>query len=457
MLSPSSLARPREAPPVRPSRSLEGLEQVIPPRIPQPLSVRPTLLLDKALPELPAKPLPEDPSIMDAGSTAWSDDSSMRSSYYGSRRFSEVSTTESYPVFVRSGSDDLTGLVDHPPASAPSDHYRDSKSLAITATFLHDDHVDRPAPWTVTRAGPNHYFREKKWDFFPELAPQSALPACSANPAVASRKKSASKLNLAVFDFTKPCGRWSSRDKGGRALAHDVRDSIRSYVQRRLSKHSVNRDTARPDSRPDSRPDLRCDTVASNYTRNRTPSLEWSLSKERTDVVSPLMPPSPVESPVSVKRLSSASSRSTTCSRVTRPPPLTLRKKQLALSLSPYQKQGPSIWEKPGREKRISYRQNRPVRFPKYGKRGPPTPKGFVTSATPPLTPPACSQIQQNTRDYVKAFHHGTSHLWGALGGARKKIAGSKLERRHSQLKSQIRLIGPVSPYNTQGQTDPWV
>ncbi|PYI33681.1 hypothetical protein BP00DRAFT_434346 [Aspergillus indologenus CBS 114.80] len=456
MFPPSSLALPREAPPVRPSRSLEGLEQVIPPRIPQPPSVRPTLLLDKPLPELPAKPLPEAPSIMDAGSTAWSDDSSMVSSYYGSRRFSEVSTTESYPVFVRSGSDDLTELVDHPPASAPIDHYGDSKPLAITATFLHDDHVDRPAPWTVKRAGPNHYFREKKWDFFPELAPQSALPSCTTNHAAASRKKSSSRLNLAVFDFSKSCGRWSSSDKGGRALAHDVRDSIRSYVQRRLSKHSVDRDTARPSSRPDSRPD----TVSSDYTRNQTPSIEWTLSKERTDVVSPLMPPSPVDFPISGKRLSgesSRSSRSTVSARVKRPPPLTLRKKQLAGPLSPYPKHGASPWEKPGREKRVSYRQNRQVRFPKYAKRSPPTPKGFISSATPPLTPPARSQIQQNTRDYVKAFHNGTSHLLGAIGGARKKITGAKLERRHSQLKSQIRLIGPVSPYNTQGQADPWV
>ncbi|RAL12303.1 uncharacterized protein BO97DRAFT_405644 [Aspergillus homomorphus CBS 101889] len=401
---------------------------------------------------------------MDTGSTAWSDDSSMVSSFYGSRRFSEVST-ESYPVFVRSGSDDLTELVDHPPASAPIDHYRDSKPLAITATFLHDDQVDRPAPWTVKCTGPNHYFREKKWDFFPELAPQSALPPRPTNQAAASRKKSCSRLNLAVFDFSKSRGRWSSSDKGGRALAHDVRDSIRSYVQRRLSKHSVDRDTARPssrpelhrDTRPETQPDLRPDTVLSNHTQDRAPSLEWTLSKERTDVVSPLMPPSPMEFPSSDRRLSGGSSRSTVGSRVKRPPPLTLRKKQPAVPLSPYQKYGASIWEKPGREKRISYRQNRQVRFPKYGKKSPSTPKGFISSATPPLTPPARSQLQQNTRDYVKAFHHGTSHLLGALGGARKKITGTKLERRHSQLKSQIRLIGPVSPYNTQGQTDPWV
>ena len=433
MLSPSLLALPRQAPPVRPSRSLEGLEQVIPPRVPVP-PARPTLLhLDKPLPELPPKPLPETPS-MDEGSTAWSDDSSTDSSFYDSRRFSEDST-ESYPVFVRPGSDDLTGLVDHSPApgSHPPHH------LAITTTFLHDDHSDRPPPWTATRVGPNHYFREKKWDFFPELATPSALPP-SPRFATHPRKKNGSRLNLAVFDFSKGRTRWNSSE---------VRNSIRSYVQRRLSKNSLERNKSNRSSQPV--------TVSPDHARTQTPSGRSTASKTPSPPGSPGLL-SPVDVSAAGKRLSRLSTRSTMGPRGKRPRPLAFqRNKQLAVPMSPYQKYGAAIWEKSSREKRISYRQSHHVRFPRYRKTSS-SKKGFVSSATPPLTPPARSQLQQNTRDCVRALQDGTHHLLGALDGARKKITGSRGDRRHTELKSQIRLVGPVSAYNNNyGQSDPWI
>ncbi|PYH90888.1 hypothetical protein BO71DRAFT_63845 [Aspergillus ellipticus CBS 707.79] len=453
MLSPSTLALPRQAPPVRPSRSLEGLEQVIPPRVPQ-APARPTPHLDKPLPDLPAhsKPLPDTPS-MDEGSTAWSDDSSTLSSFYD-RRFSHDST-ESYPVFVRSGSDDLTELVDHP-APAPVDPYGaepKSTPLAITATFLHDDSSERPPLWTAPRAGPNHYFREKKWDFFPELADPSALPPSPRYPTQA-RKKNGSRLNLAVFDFSKGRGRWTSPDKGGRAIAHDARDSIRSYVQRRLSRNSMEKDRPHPTSRPA--------TIPSDYARKPTPTPTTpriTPAREPSDAESPKPLLSPSNISPSGKRLSRMSTRSTMAPRGKRPRSLALqqRSKPLAVPMSPYQKYGAAIWEKPSREKRISYRQSHNVRFPRYRKKGA-SKKGYVTSATPPLTPPARSQLQQNTRDCVRALQDSTHHLLGALDGARKKMIGARVDRRHTELKSQIRLVGPVSPYNNNyGQSDPWI
>ncbi|RAL02945.1 uncharacterized protein BO80DRAFT_22016 [Aspergillus ibericus CBS 121593] len=434
MLSPSSLALPRQAPPVRPSRSLEGLEQVIPPRVPIP-PARPMLLhLDKPLPELPPKPLPETPS-MDEGSTAWSDDSSTVSSFYDSRRFSEDST-ESYPVFVRSGSDDLTELVDHSHSPTPGPH--PPHHLAITTTFLHDDHSDRPPPWTANRTGPNHYFREKKWDFFPELATPSALPP-SPRFATRPRRKNSSRLNLTVFDFSKGRNRWNSSD---------VRNSIRSYVQRRLSKNSLERNKSNRSSPA---------TVPADHARTPTPSSKSTASKELSIPESPTLS-SPVEVSTAGKRLSRLSTRSTMGPRGKRPRALAFqRNKQLAVPMSPYQKYGAAIWDTPSREKRISYRQSHQVRFPRYRKASS-SKKGFVSSATPPLTPPARSQLQQNTRDCVRALQDGTHHLLGALDGARKKMIGSRGDRRHTELKSQIRLVGPVSPYNNNyGQSDPWI
>ncbi|TPR08655.1 hypothetical protein CAN33_005270 [Aspergillus niger] len=370
MLSPSSLALPRQAPPVRPSRSLEGLEQVVPPRVPVP-PARPALRhIDKPLPELPPKPLPETPS-MDEGSTAWSDDSSTISSFYDdSRRFS-ADSSESYPVFVRSGSDDLSEL-------------------------------------------------------------------------------NGSKLNLTVFDFTKSRTLLNSSDRSGRALAQDVRNSIRSYVQRRLSKNSLERNKSSRSSPPTA------DSV--DPVRTPTPSSKITTTDEIYHPGSPKSPLSPVDVLPSNKRLSRMSTRSTMGARGPHPRPhASQRKKQLAVPMSPYQKYGAAIWEKPGREKRISYRQSHNVRFPRYRKRGS-SKKGFVSSATPPLTPPARSQLQQNTRDCVRAIQDGTHHILDALDGARKKMIGVRGDRRHTELKSQIRLVGPVSPYNNNyRQTDPWI
>ncbi|PWY92731.1 hypothetical protein BO70DRAFT_357872 [Aspergillus heteromorphus CBS 117.55] len=454
MLSPSTLALARQAPPVRPSRSLEGLEQVIPPRVPQ-SPARPTPHLDKPLPDLPAhsKPLPDTPS-MDEGSAAWSDDSSTLSSIYD-RRFS-CDSTESYPVFVRSGSDDLTELADHPPAPAPADPYGaepKSTPLPITATFLHDDSSERPPAWTAPRAGPNHYFREKKWDFFPELADPSAVPSSPRFPTQPPKKNN-SRLNLAVFDFSKGRNRWHSSDKGGRAIAHDVRDSIRSYVQRRLSKNSMEKDRPHQTSRPATDPP--------EYVRKPTPTPttpRTTPSKELSDAESPRPLLTPQTASPSGKRLSRMSTRSTVGPRGKRPRSVAFqRTKQPAVPMSPYQKYGSALWENPGREKRISYRQNHRVRFPRYRKKGTSSKKGFVSSATPPLTPPARSQLQQNTRDCVRALQDSTYHLLGALDGARKKMIGTRVDRRHTELKSQIRLVGPVSPYNNNyGQSDPWI
>ncbi|KAL2814948.1 hypothetical protein BJX63DRAFT_420557 [Aspergillus granulosus] len=454
MLSPSTYALSRQAPPVRPSRSLEGLEQVVPPGA---LSAsRSRLYLDKPLPDLPTDDAASELPFM-AGTTAWSDDSSTVHSFDDhdedgegyderDRRHSSISTA-SYPVFVRSGSDDLADLVDHPSVSAlnqaPSvDPYdKPGPSPLAYTSFLTEDRYSPPPPWAPTnRTGPNHYFREKKWDFFPELATPSALPPNSPHTFPPRPRKKDSMRS-----------RWMSADKGA-ALANDVRNSIRSLVQRRLSRNSIDKEKPKRKNRP---------TTSPEYTRQHTPP-QWipPTTGDRPDYGSSTttVPQSPIYFPEKFAHLSISPTGSSLSDESLRlqQPDLVPRKKQPAVAISPYQKYGAAIWDKSGKEKRISYRQSPRVRFPKYGK---PTAKkkGLVTSSTPPLSPAGRTPFQQGTHQCVRALQDGTSHMLVVIDNTRKKIVGAKVDRRRSQLKSKIRLVGPVNPYTFYEKDDPWV
>ncbi|KNG81179.1 hypothetical protein ANOM_009795 [Aspergillus nomiae NRRL 13137] len=445
MLSPNSLAVPRQAPPVRPSRSLEGLEKVVPPHTPQP-AARSALRLDKPLPELPAKPLPETPSM--ESSMGWSDDSSTDVSFE-TRRTSDASS-EGYPVCVRSPSDTLDEFVEHSPISSidrssPVKPYNKPEPSPLTLTTLCDDHHrPRPLP-TATRAGPNHYFREKKWEFFPELAMPSDLPPGYPKFPPAPRKQNSNRLNLAAFDFTKISPRCTSPDK--RALALDVRKSIRSYVQRRLSKNSI--DKTKPKRRP------RASTAPSEFPEEyrcsrKTSSSNYSNYSDRGST-------GPQQNflylSADLKRLSMGSSSSEDESDRTVNSIKSYQKKQPVVRISAYQRYGPVTREKPGREKRISYRQRGNVRFPKYRKQA--TTFQYETSSKTGQS--TCSTLQQGTRFCVRVLQDGTSHVLIALDEARQKIIQAQVDRRRRQLKSKIRLIGPVNPYTTYGRVDPWI
>ncbi|KAE8149957.1 hypothetical protein BDV25DRAFT_155284 [Aspergillus avenaceus] len=444
MLSPTSFAVPRQAPPVRPSRSLEGLEKVIPPRAPLP-PARPTLRLDKPLPDLPTKPLPETPSM--EGSTAWSEDSSTDVSLE-TRRPSDAST-ESYPVFVRSPSDDLGELVEHPSVPVidrastvkPCEH---SGPSHLTIPTLSDDCHEYRQYWSANRAAPNHYFREKKWDFFPELATPSELPPSYPKFPVGPRRNNSSRLNLAAFDFTKKSSRRANPEK--RTLAHDMRNSIRSYVQRRLSKHSIDKEKPKRPPRPST---AHGDYPEECQLSQKTASSNYS---EYSDHGSTGPPQNFLDLTDELKRLS-VSTGSSACEDSPMPNmQVVLRPKQLPVPLSAYQKYGPAIFDKPGREKRISYKQRNHVRFPRYKKT-----TSFLSDATSKDTPDLDSPIQQNKRGCVKALQDRTSYVLVALSDARDKIANAQVDRRRKNLKSKIRLIGPVNPYTTYGRVDPWI
>ncbi|OGE54450.1 hypothetical protein PENARI_c006G06866 [Penicillium arizonense] len=473
------------APPVRPSRSLEGLERVIPPL--SPLSPKtpfsPRLFLNKPL---PAKPLPEEPEY----STMWSDSSDSESTVDSIASPSEPRDSVEYPIFV-SGADDFD-LMDHPaPAADPLpvtplrtdnfeideidelnevDELDDVASIAeetplsvSVSSSWSDTQYGRPVHWAQNRPGTSHYFREKKWDYFPELAP-STLQA-------SGRTNSKRRKNLSALDFAKAKYRWHSLDRTGLG---GVRESIKTYVHRTLSRDGTE-NKAKEVTRPSTAPmDRHIDHAGS------TSILGTSLGSK---VYIPQHSSLDVDAPyraISVSTAStSASAYSTSAgtnarvtslsasdydnpnhhmyyplhsplSPVSPTTPIIPRQKQLAVPMSPYQKYGSSIWETPKKSKK------RGVQFPKYSKQpssltlrpeaypypgsAPVMNASQITfvNPTPPLSPPLKSQLLQNTRGAVKALQ-----------------GKSKEEKRRELLKAQIKFVGPVNPH-TYGR-DPWV
>ncbi|KAE8352113.1 hypothetical protein BDV28DRAFT_149363 [Aspergillus coremiiformis] len=437
MISPTSFAVSRQAPPVRPSRSLEGLEKVIPPP-----PARSAPWLDKPLPELPAKPLPDTPSMETP--TAWCDDSSTDVSFE-TRRASDASA-ESYPVFVHSASDDLAEFAEHSHVpGTPVRPYRKPGPSPLAFTTSSGDHHDLRPFLTGGHVAPNHYFREKKWDFFPELATPSELSPGYPKFPLTPRKHSNNRMSLAALDFTKKGSRWAASDK--RAPTSDVRNSIRSYIQRTLSRHSINK------TKPKRRPEL--STSPSDFreeyeSSRKTASSNYSNYSDRgsTGPQQNFLDLSDELKRMSVTSyLSSESDRSidSTASH---------QKKEVAARSSALQKYKPIMWEKPGHGKRISYRQRGNVRFPNYRKKT----ISFRCDPSSKDTPSsACSALQQSTRFCVRVLQDGTSCVLIALDGARRRIIQAKVDRRRRLLKSKIRIIGPVNAYTTYDLVDPWI
>ncbi|KAJ5884874.1 hypothetical protein N7495_009384 [Penicillium taxi] len=377
MFSHTSYSR---APPVRPSRSLEGLEQVVPPKALY--SPRSMLFLNKPL---PAKPIPDNSTEY---SVMWSDSDSDSESESHSTVDSFASpseprdSTESYPIFVSSDSDDF---MDHSapdlslgPIHTSPQHFSNvdalectdlidpPKSAASTLSAQSDPIHGRPPHWN--RSATNHYFREKKWDFFPELATPSALQASGRDSASLQKKQKDGRLNVPRTRY-----KWHSLDRSlGLGLASNVRDSIKTYVHRTLSRDS--NDTSTPLQRPSTAPGD-ADTLTLQQTTFQHSSTDISQLR-RDSVIS-------VVSEVNV------------C------PSPTTRPKQLAVPMSPYQKYGPSIWETPKPKKRS-------IRFPSYRKDSLVTsssaPEFTVNPTAPISSPPLKFQFQQNTREAVRAF-----------------------------------------------------
>lgn len=446
---------------------------------------RSDLFLNKPL---PARPLPDAPPDYPEYSAMWSDSSDDESdsdseltvdSFTVGDPSEPRNSTESYPIFVSSGSDDYGDLVDHP---APADPRPDPERVSLGLAPLHslspptieesrsrtdevesvndsdqeseyesannsttersDAQYGRLSQWSQNRTGTNHYFREKKWDFFPELATPSAVQAgggrASSGSASRSGKSRKKDGRLNVSDKSR---RWHSLDRAGLGLAYGVRHSIKTYVHRTLSRDSTDakaRETPRPSTAPVEqleadlafhRPeDIKVAPHSDINVQLRTLSISTASTASE-------MPPSP------------ASPRS---ARSFQP-----RQKQLAVPMSNYQKYGPAIWESPKKSKKKTS-QNQLDLGTRSNPTSPTVGQFSIANPTPPLSPPLKLQLQNGSREAVRVIQGGRSQVLLKLDGAKKKMSESKDKRRREQLKAQIKVIGPVNPH-TYMQVDPWV
>ncbi|KAK9860888.1 hypothetical protein MYU51_006255 [Penicillium brevicompactum] len=425
------------APPVRPSRSLDGLERVVPPHSP--------------LPDFLNKPLPARPEEPES-SAMWSDSSDSESTVDSIIPSEPRNSADSYPIFV-SGSDDFD-LADQAPSAdhltlptplPPLDKCTDAIDIVIDESTEPDSIAsslsDQPGRqhWTQNRTGANHYFREKKWDYFPELAPSSLTGRVSPNMSAQKPRKKGSALEIAKGKY-----RWHSLDRGGLG---GVRDSIKTYVHRTLSRDGPAehkpKDPARPATapmdhhlgdassilgpkgwEPQTQQSLAIDTDAAIRAVSvaTSPSIDYDYTKKMFHLQTPVSP---------------TFSNYQTSSPISSASPTTPRQKQLAVPLSPYQKHGPAIWESAKKPKRnVQSPRSSPCSEPSASS-APELSFTKTASSSPPL-----KQLQQNTR--------------GVFMGAKKKIVESKEDRRREQLKAQIKLVGPVNPH-TYARSDPWV
>lgn len=453
MLSPTFSSR--RAPPIRPSQSLEGLEQVVPPKLMYFTPHRSDIFIDKPL---PARPMPDDEIEYSA---MWSDSSSDydSESESGSTLESLASpsspseprrSTDAYPIFVSSGSsepdelvedlddlpdlnhDDIDDLVapsvpadqvslgsilETSPPRTMEDGRTDSIDLDASSIILGANaHYGRPLQWSQHQNDSNHYFRDKTWHFFPELAaPSSRAPAGRANSTSASSKaRKEGRLNVSARRR-----RWYSLDRAHMGRPNGVRDSIKTYVSKTLSREGPedkSRST-RPVTSPVD-PMLSSRSLASNAIDGPRPSPGLEIDTQLANMSLTAITPHPYENP--------------------RASPTT--PKNLAVPLSPYQRFGPSIWEHPSDKPHDNV-----VVVP--ASQSPSTSPQFSSATAIPS--PLKIHLQQNTRGAVRALQGSTIQMRGALGNAKKK------ERRREELKSQIRLVGTVNPH-TYGKADPW-
>ena len=456
MLSPS-FSSGRAAPPIRPSQSLEGLEQVVPPKIMYFAPHRSEIFFNKPL---PAAPMPdEDPTEYSA---MWSDSSSDYESESGSTLASLASPSspseprksiESYPIFV-SGSkpdddlDDLNDLdLDDPSAdpavvgevgevgslessSPPQSPRTDSIDLDASSIILGTNaHYGRPLQWAQQSNGSNHYFRDKTWHFFPELAaPNSRQTAVRANSTSASTKtKKEGRLNVAGRRR-----RWYSFNHTHMGRPTGVRDSIKSYVNKTLSRDATEdkeKETGRQRS---------VTTPIDPMLSSRT----FLGSGVEDEIVSPKV--LEIDTQLANTHVTAVNSSSYENPRAS---PTTPQHKHLAVPMSPYQRFGPSIWENSSDKSADRILVVPPQTL---------TPSSSFshhsqssTSPTAPIPSPLKVHLQQSSRGAVRALQGSSLQMRGPLSSAKKK------ERRREELKSQIRLVGTVNPH-TYGKADPW-
>ncbi|KAJ6024295.1 hypothetical protein N7540_005092 [Penicillium herquei] len=576
--------------PSRQSPSLEGLEQVVPPRVMSITAHRSEITINKPLTKSYTGDSLKAPS--ESSSAMYSDSSETASSYddsnYGTPADLSDSIASYLPILVRTGSDDFTGLLDlpaptdglkdsspvsplpyiHPLSLSPrkeeesdtipiagppspfsidistsifgtaprkntanpnhltavtdlrfddSDSRASSPSLSPTDVGLDEEdpdystatspididassvilgtsaHYGRPLQWKEPNvesgrtSHASHYFREKKWDLFPELGP---------SPSQVSGRESPGHGKEGRLNVTAKQPKWYSMNMGRKS---GVRQSFMTYVNK-ISHHSeekekrekhepkepqespievprvhsrrftgpmgpLNTRTTDPIREDDEEEEaqeldefhaqlLTSSTSTSNFhadesrnarerksafpssTPRKHSSVSWQLpSKNKTRASQP---------PPVIKSSQPQSAMKSRPPSAMKSPPSAMRS---PMSPSSEAKKHSSVsWQLPTKN---SMRASQPV----------PAPAPLKTNKRPESTPvrvrPASSRPTQATKR--STFAALPALQTSAFGGGKKKSnLENEAERRREEIRGRIKFVGSVNPHLCKPQKDPW-
>ncbi|KAL1859271.1 8-oxo-dGTP diphosphatase [Paecilomyces lecythidis] len=433
----------RQPPPVKPSKSLEGLEVVVPPGTF--FISQSDISVDIFNKPLPAKPLPETP---ERSPSLYSHDSLLETFIYRT----STETTDDSHIPVASDLDDFSRAITRPATAGhlstrPSlaQLSRDKVSSLSLKAFMTQERFGGDIHARI-KAGP--YFREKKWDFFPELATPSGLQATTypgrSNGLKRRLRGRKSPVSLpASLEFGRSGTRWLAENKA-LVLGHGIRDSIRSCMQKTTSrKKSYEQNKQKPNAR-------------SNHPYAQRPAYDAMDSKAWYETSKPGPQQDYVDVYDRMRTLSISpdpscgSSFSSSQSRTL----VNQSSRQQLYPTESYEDYGFKTGGDLLLYRRASYSKDSYRAAPKPPRRTSSMiemRKCTCINPTPPLPQPRSAQLQQQTQQYVKALHNGTSQMISALDGAKKKLMETKADRRRAELKKQIKMVGPVDPWRHAG------
>jgi hypothetical protein len=412
----------KKLPPTGLSRSLEGLEIGIPPgavRSKDPAIPINNLWLWKPLPKLPQRE-----------SSVYSRESIIDN--YMDRNDKDESTYIQ-PDFIRSEPDVAQQSI-KPPA-APSQVSladvagQEKRGSLMIKAFVTEEQYGMG----MHLAKANHYFREKKWEIFPELAPQPAVR--TLNPSSRSRKWAFHRKRHQTESY----GHTSSESDG---FALNL-DPIRTYVKKTLSKKSSQLKMKNNAS----------ESSVAFHSRRRKNSISTAseASIETAELQRSL---AHVRNRMQTLSLWSHSSDDSSVSTN-----LESWRQPTAAFKNPSRRSGPK--RRPRPTSKLVGQKAPGIRFVKY-RRSPSLKEGRKCPDQGMPSPSTSSQSSQSSHptssrsEHGKMLQQGTHAVLSAIDGAKKKIAESRAARRRAELKKHIRVIGPIEHY-PDGTVNQWL
>lgn len=377
---------------------------------------------------------------------------------------------------------------------------------AFVSEELYGRHVHfLPPTWSSSsRIATSHYFREKKWSFFPELAMPSQL----------QMEKMPGKWGPFMATTAKNNGRKMTDKYHGKikGTVHGFRDSIKYFhLNRKLMKEAACSGLAPPldeDNGNRNKKGKLAEKPPSGHSRVMTASSSTSYSSPRLhgsftsssasssrdeprnygswessglpyrhrgrrsdtcdgelETGSTSKYKTRTESRDKVKRRSDdadneAYGQQHLTTRTYGRTSSTNLPKQRAVPLSPYQKYGPAIWEshKSPRKRHVRFARTHRSSSSASSSMHSSTGESQSTAASSVddssdsyyrITPPPKSPYRTRSNISMKTTVDGRRNRGPSqvLGDAKKMITESKADRRREELKAQIKLVGPLNAH----------